>query len=746
MKKNKSINPRDNLTALRKRVAMLEKSEKHWKELVDHLTREQTLFHAILDNIPDHIYFKDVDCRIVKVNKAWANHKKLSDPRDAIGMSDFDFFDEKFAQQTFEEEQQIMRTVKPLIGKIEHLKMENGRILWFLATKVPVVDTNGNVIGTCGITRDINDVKSAEDSLEQERNLLRTLIDAVPDYIFVKDAQSRFVVNNKAHLGILGAASQADVAGKTDMDIFPHDLAARYFSDEQVVLQIGKSIVGREEPATGRDGKQKWLSTTKVPVRSADNTITGLVGISHDITERKRFEADLKKAKDELEIRVEERTLDLKTANERLASRIDQLRFLNTTSFKLAQFIRIKDLGTAIIDAFVSRFSTAQCALCLMQDQGFALLSSTSGFSGLAAHPAAQQFFSEFCIADFQQPIIIEDWTTDKRIASYALPGIDGLPCFIAMPFLADNKTIAVILFFTTDDFMKRYEAEVPVLTTLATHAAACLTNALNFQELGKRARLRGELDAARLIQQRFTPRETPPIPRIRVKGVYFPANEVGGDYLDYFQTDDGNWVIAIADVCGKGIPAALFMIMLRSAFRIVGRHAESAKALLCAVNDTMTLNLDEKSFVTVLCLVINKEGTFMTYARAGHPMLLELRGDVLGPKNVECKGVALGLVGDSATFARLLDEVTIPLESGSRFLIYTDGLTEATDPDKNSYGSQRLFDLLAGPGAPDSESLVMKIMADIKDFTRGSPYHDDLTILAMEVIENSATASEKML
>jgi PAS domain S-box-containing protein len=735
MKKKIVPKRKSSATALRKRIAALEKSETRLKKLVDHLSREQTLFHALLDNIPDQIYFKDADCRIVKVNKAWAYTKKLSDPRDAVGKTDFDFFDGKFAQQTFEEEQQIMRTVKPLIGKIERLELENGRIFWYSATKVPVVDTKGNVIGTCGITRDITDVKGAEDSFEKERNLLQTLIDAVPDYIFVKDAKSRFVIDNKAHLEILGAASQADVIGKTDMDIFPHELAARYFSDEQVVLQIGKSIVGREEPVTGPDGKQKWLSTTKVPVRDPDGKITGLVGLSRDITEKKRFEADLIKAKSELEIRVAERTLELKTANERLATRVAQLKFLNATSFKLAQFIRINELGGAIFDAFVSRFSNAQCALFLRQDQGTVLVNGTERFSDISARSSAQQISSTLFNDHFQQSIIIEDWKKDERIASLTWPAMQGLPWFAAIPLVADNNVMAVIIIFTTADFIVQQEAEMPVVNMLVTHAAACLSNALHYQELGKRARLQGELDAARLIQQRFTPREVPPIPRIRAKGVYFPAHEIGGDYLDYFQTNDGNWVIAIADVCGKGVPAALFMIMLRSAFRIMGRTATSAKTLLCDVNDAMRLSLDEKSFVTVLCLVIDKEGTVMTYARAGHPKLLDLRSAGQRPRDVECKGVALGLVSDSAQFAGLQDEVTLPLEKGDRFLVYTDGLTEATDPDKNSYGTQRLFDLVAGSPAMDPESLVTTIMADIKDFARGSPYHDDLTIFAMEVV-----------
>jgi sigma-B regulation protein RsbU (phosphoserine phosphatase) len=258
-------------------------------------------------------------------------------------------------------------------------------------------------------------------------------------------------------------------------------------------------------------------------------------------------------------------------------------------------------------------------------------------------------------------------------------------------------------------------------------------------KHLSEQARLQGELDAARRIQQRFTPHDEPSIPRIKMKGVYFPAHEVGGDYLDYFKTDQGNWVIAIADVCGKGVPAALFMIMLRSAFRLLGRNATSAKGLLCAVNKAMLFSLDEKSFVSVLCLIINKEGTSMSYARAGHPMAVCLPGPGQQPVNIITSGIAIGLSSDTGLFDQYLTEKTVSLDSGSYFLIYTDGLTEATNKVKSIYGSDRLFSVLEASRPGNPESLIDAIMEDVKRFTQDTPPHDDLTMLVMQVAGTDA-------
>jgi PAS domain S-box-containing protein len=137
--------------------------------------------------------------------------------------------------------------------------------------------------------------------LARERNLLRTLMDNLPDYAFVKDAQSRFVTTNAAHLRTLRAGSLEEVVGKTDFDFFPRELAQRYHADEQAVVRSGQPLVDREEITIGPEGQVQSLLTTKVPLRDAVGAVVGLVGICHDITSRKRAEEDLRQAKEAAE-------------------------------------------------------------------------------------------------------------------------------------------------------------------------------------------------------------------------------------------------------------------------------------------------------------------------------------------------------------------------------------------------------------------------------------------------------------
>jgi len=577
--------------------------------------------------------------------------------------------------------------------------------------------------------------KQVEDALAYERDMLHTLMDNLPDTIYFKDTESRFMRVNKAQAKTLGISDPAKAVGKTDFDFFVHDHARVAFAEEMEIVKTGKALINKVEKVGRPGGKLVWFSATKVPISDKKGKIVGTVGVSRDITKMKEFEDELQKAKVELEIRVAERTVDLKRANDRLESRIAQLNFLNTASFELAQIMQLDALMPAILKTFTARFPLSQASICKVQKNAFKCAAATAMLDVDAGRIASEKALGVFLRTETQKTIIVDNWAKDARLSRNGWPEeLAGLPCYAAIPLLADNKCVAAIQIFTSSESREVLDNEQTLLATLATHAAACLSNAVHYLELGEKARLDGELDAARSIQRRFTPNFKPDIPRVNIKGVYFPAYEVGGDYLDYFKTENGDWVVVIADVCGKGIPAALLMTMVRSTFRVEGRRETSAKGLLCSVNDFMTLNIDDRSFVTALCVIISSSGKSMSYARAGHPIMLKLgtKGDV--PQPITSNGLALGLISDSVKFREMMDEKTLDLKKGDRFLVYTDGLTDAANPERNSYGLQRLCEVLAKDTDSDAETLIAKLMEDIKKFTRHAPYHDDLTILALHV------------
>jgi len=174
-----------------------------------------------------------------------------------------------------------------------------------------VHDAQGKPVRMLGALSDITRQKEMASRLTEERNLLRTLIDNLPDYIYVKDLAARKTLSNAVDFRALGCASEAEVLGKTDFDFFHKEVAEKLFADDQAVLQQGKALINHEERLTTAAGRTFWLLTTKIPWRDANGMIIGLVGIGHDITAQKEAEIKL----------IEERNL-LRTVISNLPDRI----------------------------------------------------------------------------------------------------------------------------------------------------------------------------------------------------------------------------------------------------------------------------------------------------------------------------------------------------------------------------------------------------------------------------------------
>ncbi len=168
--------------------------------------------------------------------------------------------------------------------------------------------------------RDISERKQHEEELNQaqellrkERDLLRALMDHLPDLIFAKDLDGRFVSANAALLKILGISSPEQIVGKTDFDFSPEELARQYLKDDQKVMQSGQPMFNREEEFCATDGSVRWVLTTKVPLHDAAGKAEGLVGICRDITERKQWEEELERAKEAAELATVQKAISWQT-------------------------------------------------------------------------------------------------------------------------------------------------------------------------------------------------------------------------------------------------------------------------------------------------------------------------------------------------------------------------------------------------------------------------------------------------
>jgi two-component system, sensor histidine kinase and response regulator len=165
-----------------------------------------------------------------------------------------------------------------------------------LEIKTRRIYSDGTATGIQGIARDITERKRAEEALARERNLLRTLVDTLPDYVYAKDTESRFLLANRPVARAMGAGTPEELLGKTDRDYYAGDLADKFLADEREVLRTGRSVLNREEPGRRPDGGLAWILTSKAPFRDACGEIVGIVGVGRDITDRKAVDVALRRS------------------------------------------------------------------------------------------------------------------------------------------------------------------------------------------------------------------------------------------------------------------------------------------------------------------------------------------------------------------------------------------------------------------------------------------------------------------
>jgi PAS domain S-box-containing protein len=273
------------------------------KELAD--ARRQ--LQALLDNVPDRIYFKDLQSHFLKLNRALVKRLGVADAEQVVGKSDFDFQLPERAKEFYADEQRIMQTGDALINKTEKQVLPSGETAWTSTTKVPMRDPEGKIIGLVGINRDITQQKQAEEALcranealARTSTLLQAMLDNFPDWIYFKDTQSRILKMGRTLAASMGIADPEAAVGKTDFDFRQPDQAREFYEDEQKMFQTGEPLINKTEKQVLANGETGWTSTTKVPMRDPEGKIIGLVGINRDITQQKRAEEALRRSDEKL--------------------------------------------------------------------------------------------------------------------------------------------------------------------------------------------------------------------------------------------------------------------------------------------------------------------------------------------------------------------------------------------------------------------------------------------------------------
>jgi two-component system, sensor histidine kinase and response regulator len=269
------------------------------REAEQRLRDSEALHESLVENLPLNLFRKDLDGKLTFGNQRYFNLLK-STPEELIGLTDYDLFPDALADKYTADDRRIIET-REVYEDTESHAGADGSKLYVHVLKAPVYDAANNVIGVQGIFWDVTDRHEAEAALEREQFLLTSLMQSIPDNIFFKDCDDRYLRINRAMAERFGLSCPEDAVGKTAHDFFGEEYAARIRRDEQAIIKNGKPVVGEEELVNWPNGSQTWVSAIQMPIREDDGTIAGLFGLSHDISDQKLAQQAMREARDAAE-------------------------------------------------------------------------------------------------------------------------------------------------------------------------------------------------------------------------------------------------------------------------------------------------------------------------------------------------------------------------------------------------------------------------------------------------------------
>jgi phosphoserine phosphatase RsbU/P len=232
-------------------------------------------------------------------------------------------------------------------------------------------------------------------------------------------------------------------------------------------------------------------------------------------------------------------------------------------------------------------------------------------------------------------------------------------------------------------------------------------------------------------VQSALLPSQDPEVEGLDVAGTCTPANEVGGDYFDYFQFPDGRFGVAVGDVSGKGVPAAFCMTLTKGFMEVAASEAREPATVLGLANGHLRANLTRGTFVTMAYAVVDPESRVVTCARAGHNPPAILR-DGVPPEFLSGSGTALGAAPEEQ-FNELIESVRVELRRGDTLVFYTDGVTEAMNGAREQFGEERLLETLERlRDGRTARGLVDGLLGEIESYASDADQHDDITVVVI--------------
>lgn len=331
--------------------------------------------------------------------------------------------------------------------------------------------------------------------------------------------------------------------------------------------------------------------------------------------------------------------------------------------------------------------------------------------------------------------VLIKDALKDPRIIKHDDESLK-IRSFMAVPLIFRGQLSGVLAVANPISGRAFTDTEFSLAKSLGEQCALALQNAEAVSALLMRNKLEFDLRLASSIQRYLLPENLPQTESLEFAVKYLPQQLIGGDFYDFFKLPHGKIGVVIGDVSGKGIPAAILMALCQTKLRYIAMSGKSPAQTLCLLNSEMVHAMRSDMFITIIYLVIDPKSGEARFARAGHePPLLARADSDEAALPLKSSGMALGMVSEEL-FDEVMEDASFKMNSGDVLVLYTDGLTEAANPEGGEFTAKKLAQTISTLRSRNANDLNDEIIKSVEAFMGpGNKYGDDLTLLTVKKI-----------
>lgn len=407
---------------------------------------------------------------------------------------------------------------------------------------------------------------------------------------------------------------------------------------------------------------------------------------------------------------------ELKSVNVNLDTRINRLTSLFELSKEFGLLNEESRIAKLLVYSLLGHFLVSNYAIIYSDENKFSALEATGSKATL------NEAIQKIEIAKISSALCkneLEELSADLSKMNYEL----------GVPMRMRNETKGLILLGKRMNNIPFVESDLEFIYSLGSLGLVSLENRKLFREALEKQKLEEELELAREIQKNLFPRKIPSTKNFEIAAESISSKQVGGDYYDLIKNEFGNYVVAIGDVSGKGVPASLLMANLQAFLKSICKQEVKIDSATGLLNDLVYENTTDGRFITFFWMILDDAGKKINYVNAGHNPPLLIRNDKVIHLNKG--GIILGVV---TTMMPYVSEEVF-LESGDVIVLFTDGVTEAKNKLDEEFGDEKFEKLLVDNRTLSAKDLLTKIKKNIEIFSGGEPQSDDITLVVIKAL-----------